>query len=48
VFDFPIGTKIWLALRNITADGGRSAKDWKEAMNQFVILYVERFERARG
>ncbi len=23
---------IWLALRNITADGGRAARDWKEAM----------------
>ena len=39
---------IWLALRNITADWGRVAKDWKEAMNQFAILYAERFEAARG
>ena len=38
---------IWLALRNITADWGRAAKDWKEAMNQFAILYTERFEGAR-
>ena len=38
---------IWLALRNITADWGRAAKDWKEAMNQFAILYAERFEAAR-
>ncbi len=29
---------IWLVLRNITADWGRAAKDWKEAMNQFAIL----------
>ena len=29
---------IWLALRNITADWGRAAKDWKEAMNQFAML----------
>ena len=36
---------IWLALRNITADWGRAAKDWKEAMNQFAILYDERFDR---
>jgi len=36
---------IWLALRNITADWGRAAKDWKEAMNQFAILYEERFIR---
>jgi len=39
---------IWLALRNITADWGRAAKDWKETMNQFAILYAERFEAARG
>ena len=38
---------IWLALRNITANWGRATKDWKEAMNQFAILYAERFE-ARG
>jgi len=36
---------IWLALRNITADWGRAAKDWKEAMNQFAILYEDRFIR---
>jgi transposase-like protein len=34
---------IWLALRNITADWGRAAKEWREAMNQFAILYEERF-----
>ena len=37
-----------LALRNITADWGRAARDWKDAMNQFAILYAERFETARG
>ena len=37
---------IWLALRNITADWGRAAHHWKEAMNQFAILYEERFTRA--
>jgi len=36
---------IWLALRNITADWGKAAKDWKEAMNQFAILYADRFTR---
>ena len=36
---------LWLALRNITADWGRAAKDWKEAMNQFAILYEDRFTR---
>ena len=34
---------IWLALRNITADWGRAAHDWKNAMNQFAILYADRF-----
>jgi transposase-like protein len=37
---------IWLALRNITADWGRAAHNWKEAMNQFAILYQERFTHA--
>ena len=36
---------IWLALRNITADWGRAAKDWKEAMNQFAILFEDRFSK---
>ena len=34
---------IWLALRNITADWGRPANTWKLAMNQFAILYEDRF-----
>lgn len=37
---------IWLALRNITADWGRAANNWEEAMNQFAILYQERFTQA--
>jgi len=37
---------IWLALRNITADWGRAAKEWREAMNQFAIAYGDRFTRA--
>ena len=37
---------IWLALRNITAEWGRAAKDWKEAMNQFAILYEDRFTKS--
>ena len=36
---------IWLALRNITADWSRAAHDWKAAMNQFAILYQDRFTR---
>ena len=36
---------IWLALRNITEDWGRAANNWKSAMNQFAILYADRFTR---
>jgi len=36
---------IWLALRNITADWGRPAREWKLAMNQFAILFQDRFTR---
>src|SRR5208283_161359 len=32
-------------LRNIIADWGKAAHHWKEAMNQFAILYAERFTR---
>jgi transposase-like protein len=34
---------IWLALRNITANWARASPHWKAAMNQFAILYRERF-----
>ncbi len=34
---------IWLALRNITASWVRGARTWKEAMNQFAILFEDRF-----
>lgn len=34
---------LWLALRNITCKWGSSTHDWKAAMNQFAILYEERF-----
>lgn len=37
---------IWLALRNITAGWGAAAHHWKEAMNQFAILYDDRFNVA--
>jgi putative transposase len=36
---------IYLALRNITSEWGRAAHDWKTAMNQFAILYDDRFTR---
>jgi putative transposase len=39
---------IWLALRNITADWGRAANNWKTAMNQFAILFDDRFTRMIG
>lgn len=39
---------IWLALRNITADWGRAAPDWKSAMNQFAILYQDRFTQPQA
>lgn len=39
---------IWLALRNITTDWGRPAHNWKEAMNQFAILYQDRFTRVQA
>lgn len=37
---------IWLALRNIEAKCERAARTWKSAMNQFAVLYADRFTRA--
>jgi len=37
---------IWLALRNITAEWSRASRDWKAAMNQFAIIYEDRFTLA--
>ena len=34
------------ALRNITEDWGRAANNWKSAMNQFAILYEDRFTKS--
>ena len=34
---------LWLALRNITARWTRGPRYWKPAMNQFAILYEDRF-----
>ncbi|HEX2462072.1 MAG TPA: IS256 family transposase [Vicinamibacterales bacterium] len=34
---------IWLALRNITAEWVLPTRHWSRAMNQFAILYAERF-----
>jgi len=37
---------LWLALRNVLAGTVRSAKEWREAMNQFAVVYGERFTRS--
>jgi len=34
---------MWLALRNILTDKVRSAKEWKAALNQFAVMYGDRF-----
>jgi transposase-like protein len=39
---------IWLALRNITSEWSRATREWKAAMNQFAILYEDRFTQARS
>lgn len=39
---------LWLALRNIMADRIRSTREWKSAMNQFAILYGDRFTAAHA
>ena len=39
---------IWLALRNITAAWARTSPAWRPAMNQFAILYPDRFLVAPG
>jgi transposase-like protein len=39
---------LWLALRNVLAKSVRAAFDWKAAMNQFAILFGDRFTQARG
>jgi putative transposase len=35
---------LYLALRNITKDWKMSAREWKSALNQFAILFADRFE----
>jgi transposase-like protein len=37
-----------LALRNVLAKFVRATFDWKAAMNQFAIMFGERFTAARG
>ncbi|NJN63791.1 MAG: IS256 family transposase [Acidobacteria bacterium] len=36
---------LWLVLRKATAGFVRATRDWKEAMNQFAVLYGDRFNR---
>ena len=46
--DEAAGKLIWLALRNITARWERGIFKWKPAMNQFAILYQDRFTRPQA
>ena len=39
---------LWLALRNVLNKSVRRAFDWKIAMNQFAILYGDRFTLAKS
>ena len=34
---------LWRVLRNITGAWGSATHDWKAAMNQFAVIYAERF-----
>lgn len=39
---------LWLALRNINDGNVRSARETKMAMNQFAVLYGDRFVNHEG
>jgi transposase-like protein len=39
---------LWLALRNITATWSKAVNYWRLAMNQFAILYEDRFTAPRA
>jgi len=39
---------LWLALRNVMSKSVRSTREWKNAMNQFAILYGDRFTISRA
>lgn len=39
---------LWLALRNVLNKAVRRSFDWKSTMNQFAILYGDRFTLAKG
>lgn len=36
---------IWLALRNVMKNWSRGAREWVSAMNQFALIYPDRFTR---
>jgi len=38
---------LWLAIRNITVKWGTATHDWTAAMQQFAVLYEDRFTRFR-
>jgi transposase-like protein len=39
---------IWLALRNVTSRWTMPVRPWREAMNQFAVLYPDRYSGGRG
>jgi putative transposase len=39
---------LWLALRNILGGKVRSTREWKGAMNQFAVLYGDRFTHPKN
>ena len=39
---------LWLALRNITADKVRSMREWRGAMNEFAVMYGDRFTNPKS
>jgi len=39
---------LWLALRNITAGKVRSTREWKGAMNEFAVMYGDRFTNPKS
>jgi len=39
---------IWLALRNVMARWSRAARQWTAALNQFALMYPDRFNRPQA
>jgi len=39
---------LWLALRNITAGKVRSIREWRGAMNEFAVMYGDRFTNPKN